>query len=76
MQKNASLRLRRVKNFASAGIKPKSVYRFVTTGCKVTVAELIARRSWTGLKYLVPGFLDRKQGSVPGRLTRLKNPIL
>jgi hypothetical protein len=33
---------RPVKNFASAGIRPKNMYRFGTTGCKVTVAELTA----------------------------------
>jgi hypothetical protein len=31
-------------NFASSGIRPKSVYRFGTTGYKVTVAELTAQR--------------------------------
>jgi hypothetical protein len=45
MQKNAFLRFRLVKNFASAGIKPKSMYGFGTTGCKVTFAELMAWRS-------------------------------
>jgi hypothetical protein len=45
MQKNASLRSRQVKNFASAGIRPKSMYGFGTTGCEVTVAELVAQRS-------------------------------
>jgi hypothetical protein len=44
MQKNASLRSRQVKNFASAGIRTKSVYRFGTTRCKVIVAELTAQR--------------------------------
>jgi hypothetical protein len=45
MQKNASLRSRQVKNFASAGIRPQSVNRFGTKRCKVTVAELTAWRS-------------------------------
>jgi hypothetical protein len=45
MQKNVSLRSRLVKNFASVGIRPKSIYGFGTTGCKVTVAELTAQRS-------------------------------
>jgi hypothetical protein len=45
MQKNASLRSKQIKNFALAGIRPKSVYRFGTTGCRVIVAELIAQRS-------------------------------
>jgi hypothetical protein len=45
MQKNASLRSRQVKNFASAGIRSKSVYGFVTIGYKMTVAELTAQRS-------------------------------
>jgi hypothetical protein len=44
MQKNASLRSRKVKNFASAEIRPKSVYGFGITDCKVTVAELTAWR--------------------------------
>jgi hypothetical protein len=44
MQKNASLKPRRVKNFASAGIRPKSMYGFGTTGYKMTVAELTAQR--------------------------------
>jgi hypothetical protein len=33
------------KNFASSGIRPKSMYRFGTTGCKVIVTELTAWRS-------------------------------
>jgi hypothetical protein len=45
MQKNVSLRSRQVKNFASIGIRPKSVYGFGTTGYRVTVAELTAQRS-------------------------------
>jgi hypothetical protein len=45
MQKNSSLRSRQVTNFASARIRPKSMYGFGTTGCKVTVAELTAQRS-------------------------------
>jgi hypothetical protein len=40
MQKNASLKSGQVKNFALAEIRPKSMYRFETAGCKVTVAEL------------------------------------
>jgi hypothetical protein len=40
MQKNVSLRSRKVKNFASAGRRPKSVYG--TIGYRVTVAELTA----------------------------------
>jgi hypothetical protein len=39
MQKNALLRSRQVKNFDLAGIRPKSVYGFGTTGCKMTVTE-------------------------------------
>jgi hypothetical protein len=39
------LKSRQVKNFASPGTRPKSMYRFETTGCKVTVAELTAWRS-------------------------------
>jgi hypothetical protein len=45
MQKNASLRSRLVKNFATAGIRPKILYEFGTTGYKITVAELTAQRS-------------------------------
>jgi hypothetical protein len=45
MQKNASLRSRQVKNFASAGTRPKRVYGFGIMGCKVTVAEFTAWRS-------------------------------
>jgi hypothetical protein len=45
MQKNVSLRYRKVKNFASAGTKSKSMYGFGTTGYKVTVAEFTAQRS-------------------------------
>jgi hypothetical protein len=41
MQKNASLRSRQVKNFTSAGTKPKSMYEFGTMGCKMTIAELL-----------------------------------
>jgi hypothetical protein len=43
--KNVSFRSRQVKNFASAGIRPKGVYRFGTTGCKVPVVALPAWRS-------------------------------
>jgi hypothetical protein len=42
---NAFLRSRQVKSFASAGTRPKSVYGFGTTGCKVTVAEFTGQRS-------------------------------
>jgi hypothetical protein len=45
MQKNASLRTRQVKNFASAGTRPKRVYGFGIMGCKVTVAEFTPQRS-------------------------------
>jgi hypothetical protein len=45
MQKNASLRSRQVKNFASAETRPKSVYGFGTTLSKVTVAEFTTQRS-------------------------------
>jgi hypothetical protein len=55
MQKNASLRSRQVKNFASSGIRPKSVYRFGTTKCKVTNAELTAQR-WSVKLLLDPNF--------------------
>jgi hypothetical protein len=41
IQKNASLRSRQVKNFVSAGTKPKSVQGFATMGCKVTVLNLL-----------------------------------
>jgi hypothetical protein len=51
------------------------MYRFGTTRYKVTVAELTARRFWTGLVFS-PWFLDRQWGSIPGRLTRLKDLIL
>jgi hypothetical protein len=44
IQKNVSLKSRQVKKLASAGIRPKIVYRFGTTDCKVTVVELIAWR--------------------------------
>jgi hypothetical protein len=44
MQKNAPLRSQQVKNFTSAGIRSKIMYRFRTTGYKVTVAELTAQR--------------------------------
>jgi hypothetical protein len=44
MQKNVSLRSRQVNNFASAGIRPKSVYQFGTTGYKVIVAEFTSWR--------------------------------
>jgi hypothetical protein len=39
------LKVQAGKIFASSGIRPKSMYRFGTTGCKVTVAELTAQRS-------------------------------
>jgi hypothetical protein len=45
MKKNVSLRAKQVKNFASLGIRPQNVYRFGTTGCKVTDAELNLWRS-------------------------------
>jgi hypothetical protein len=45
MQKNVSFNSRQVKNFASAGTRPKSAYGFGTMGCKVTVAEFTVRRS-------------------------------
>jgi hypothetical protein len=45
MQKNASFRSRQVKNFASAGTRPKSMYGFGTMGCKVTVTEFTAWKS-------------------------------
>jgi hypothetical protein len=38
-------KVRQVKNFASSGIRPKSMYRFGTVGYKVTVAELTAQES-------------------------------
>jgi hypothetical protein len=38
-------RSRWVKNFASAGIRPKTMYGFGNTGCKEIVAEFTARRS-------------------------------
>jgi hypothetical protein len=44
MQKNASLRSRQVRHFASAWISLKRMYRSGTTRHKVTVAELIAQR--------------------------------
>jgi hypothetical protein len=44
MQKNASLRSRQVKNFASGRIRLKSVYKFGTTGYKITLAELTTWR--------------------------------
>jgi hypothetical protein len=56
MQKNVSLWGRQVKNLASAGIRPKRMFRFGTKGCKVTVAEITAQRSWTGIKFSVPAF--------------------
>jgi hypothetical protein len=62
MQKNVSLLSRQVKNLASAGIRPKSMYGFGTIGCKVTVAELTAQRSWTGLKTSVPDFWTGSKG--------------
>jgi hypothetical protein len=40
-----SFNSRQVKNFASAGTRPKSAYGFGTMGCKVTVAEFTVRRS-------------------------------
>jgi hypothetical protein len=45
MQKNAFLRSRQVKIFASAGTRPKSMYGFGTVGGKVTVAEFTVWRS-------------------------------
>jgi hypothetical protein len=45
MQKNASLRSKQVKNFASAKIRFKSLCRFGTAEYKVTVAELTAWKS-------------------------------
>jgi hypothetical protein len=45
MQKNVSLRSRQVKNFASVGTRPKSMYGFGTMGIKVTVAEFTTWRS-------------------------------
>jgi hypothetical protein len=45
MQENVSLSSRQVKNFASAGIKPKSIYGFGTMGCKLIFAEFTAWRS-------------------------------
>jgi hypothetical protein len=62
MQKNASLRSRQVKNFASAGTKPKSMYGFGTVGGKVTVAEFTDQRSSIGLKSSVPGFWTGNKG--------------
>jgi hypothetical protein len=56
MQKNVSLRSRQVKNFASIGTRPKSMYGFGIMGCKVTVADFIARRFRTRLKSSVSGF--------------------
>jgi hypothetical protein len=45
MQKNVTLRFRQVNNFALVRISTKSMYGFETSGCRVTVAELIAQRS-------------------------------
>jgi hypothetical protein len=56
MQKNASLKSRKVKNFALARIRPKSMYGFETTRCKVTVSELTAWR-WS-VKMLLDPNLD------------------
>ena len=38
MQRKVSLRSRHVKKAASVGIRPKRVYGFKTTGCRMTVA--------------------------------------
>jgi hypothetical protein len=62
MQKNAYLRSRQGKKFASAGIRPRSTYGFGNTWYKVTVDELIAWRSWNGLKSLVPGIWTGSKG--------------
>jgi hypothetical protein len=45
IKRNVSLRSRQVKNFASAGTRPKSMYGFGTMGCKVIVAEFTSWRS-------------------------------
>jgi hypothetical protein len=60
MQKNVSLRSRQVENFASAGIRPKSMYGFGTTGCKVTVSELSCTEVLNWTKIFSPCFLDRQ----------------
>jgi hypothetical protein len=65
-QKNVFLRSRQVKNFASARIRPISIYRFGTTRCKITVAGLPAWKSWTGLKSSVPGFWMGSKGMFQG----------
>jgi hypothetical protein len=44
IQKNPYLRSRQVRNFSSAGIRPKSMYRFGITGCKLTAVELTPQR--------------------------------
>jgi hypothetical protein len=56
IHKNASLKSRQVKNFASAGTRLKSMYEFGTTGCKVIIAEFTAWTSRTGLKSTVLSF--------------------
>jgi hypothetical protein len=62
MQKNASLKYRQFKIYASAGTRTKSMHGFGSTGCKVTVAEFTAQRSWSSLKssVLVFGLVIRK----------------
>jgi hypothetical protein len=57
MQKNASSWSRQVKNFASAGIRPKRVYGFGTTECKVVV-DCMEVLNWP--KVFSPWVLDRQ----------------
>ena len=45
MQKKASLRTKHGKKAALAEIRPKRMYEFETTGCRVTVAWFIVHRS-------------------------------
>jgi hypothetical protein len=56
MQRNAYLRSRQVKNFATAVTRPKSVYGLGTTQCKVPVAKFTVQRFWAGLKSSVHRF--------------------
>jgi hypothetical protein len=65
MHKNV-LKVQAGKNFASAGIRPKSMYRFGTTGYKGIVVEWTAWRSGTGLKSSVSGFWTGSKGVFQG----------
>lgn len=63
MEKDLSLKSRTEKCVVEAGVEDKTVFGFVTMGCKGTTAVLMDAEFWT--KWKAPeGFLDGENGCV------------